>query len=171
MPSFPKVVRNSRRNHCPCSRWILREVTRHQSKVLASTVLCSPWCPPHPPAPDLAAPGMGPLRVHSGPQSMKKSQSLAFLRCRVHRCQQQPQCPLQWCLTAGRLIPRERQHLRIALCFKFQQKQSFKVLPQKEWKLREKTADQHYICLGNWKYFYEMSCIFTVFPHFTTCHS
>lgn len=42
LPSFPKVVRNSRRNHCPCSRCILREVTRYQSKVLASAVLCSP---------------------------------------------------------------------------------------------------------------------------------
>lgn len=151
-------------NQChPFPRWLGRaegtivheagessEKLPHTSAKCCICCVCSHWRPSHPPALDLAAPAMGSFRVNSGPQSMKKSQGLTFLWC------QGPQVPTAASMpiavsTAGRLIPRERQHMGVALCFKFQQNQSFKVLTQKEWKLREKTPDQHYICLESWK--------------------
>lgn len=164
MPSFSKVVGNSRRNHCPCSRWILERLSHTRARCWHLLCLLPLMSFPSS-CTGLRCTGHGIIQGLQWPSEHEAEPKSDILWC------QGPQVPAAASMpiaesTAGWRIPRERQHVGIALCFKFQQKQSFRVLPQREWKLREKTPDQHYICLGSWKYFYEMSCIFTVFPPF-----
>lgn len=120
----------------------------------------------------LSAPVVGSYRANSGPsghetepnpdtpagsRSTGASRSLNAHQGVWRGAAWQPAC------TAASLIPRETQHLGTALCFEFQQNQSFKVSPKKIVKIEGGNPDQDSSCLGSWKDFYEMSYIFTVF--------
>lgn len=165
MPSFSKVVRNSRRNHCSCSRRIFREVITHQSNVLAPAVFAPTDVLPILPC----WASLHQLRDNSGFTAALRAWSRAKVwhscGARVHRCQQQPQCPLQRALLEGQ-SPGKGNMWELLCALNFSKNKVLRYCLKKSENWGKILLISIVFVLETENIFYEMSCIFTVFPPF-----